>query len=78
MGLVFYTYPKVKPQLNRYFEIVKETPLEGGSVQWEVEYSEDFKELYKKATGKKRVHEKSLSKWFVNMIVKGLATKNEN
>ena len=51
--------------MNRYFEIIKETPLEDGGVEWEVEYSESFKELYKKATGKKRVHEKSLSKWFV-------------
>ena len=66
--------------MNRYFEIIKETPLEGGGVEWEVEYSESFKELYKKATGKKRVHEKSLSKWFVDMIILGskMDIKNEN
>ena len=59
----------MKPQLNRYFEITKETPLKDGGVEWEVEYSEDFKELYKKATGKQRVHEKSLSKWFVDVLI---------
>ena len=64
--------------MNRYFEIIKETPLEGGGVEWEVEYSESFKELYKKATGKKRVHEKSLSKWFVDVITQEAARKNEN
>ncbi len=64
--------------MNRYFEIIKETPLEGGDVEWEVEYSESFKELYKKATGKKRVHEKSLSKWFVDVITQEVARKNEN
>lgn len=58
--------------MNRYFEIIKETPLKDGGVQWEVEYSEEFKEAYKKATGKKRVHEKSLSKWFVDMIMLGV------
>jgi hypothetical protein len=25
----------MKPQLNRYFEILKETPLKDGGVQWE-------------------------------------------
>ena len=50
------------------FRITKETPLDDGGVQWEVEYSDEFKELYKKSTGKKRVHEKSLSKWFVEII----------
>ena len=64
--------------MNRYFEIIKETPLEGGGVEWEVEYSESFKELYKKATGKKRVHEKSLSKWFVDVIIQEVARKDEN
>ena len=64
--------------MNRYFEIIKETPLEDGGVEWEVEYSESFKELYKKATGKKRVHEKSLSKWFVDVITQEVARKNEN
>jgi len=61
--------------MNRYFEIIKETPLENGGVEWEVEYSEEFKEAYKKATGKKRVHEKSLSKWFVD-VIKQEAAKN--
>ncbi len=64
--------------MNRYFEIIKETPLKDGGVEWEVEYSESFKELYKKATGKKRVHEKSLSKWFVDVITQEVARKNEN
>ena len=67
--------------MNKYFEIIKETPLEDGGVQWEVEYSEEFKEAYKKATGKKRVHEKSLSKWFVEMIALGAkmdTNKSEN
>jgi len=64
--------------MNRYFEIIKETPLEGGGVEWEVEYSKSFEELYKKATGKKRVHEKSLSKWFVDMIEQEVARENEN
>lgn len=64
--------------MNKYFEITKETPLEGGGVQWEVEYSDDFKELYKKATGKQRVHEKSLSKWFVDVITKEAERKHEN
>lgn len=58
----------MKPKLNKLFEVTKETPLKDGGVEWEVEYSDDFKELYKKATGKKRVHEKSLSKWFVDFI----------
>ena len=57
---------------NYYFKIIKETPLAGGGLEWEVEYSEDFKELYKKDTGKKRVHEKSLSKWFIEIIMKGV------
>ncbi len=62
--------------LNKYFEITKETPLKDGGVEWEVEYSEEFKELYKQATGKKRVHEKSLGKWFVEIITKGCKSAN--
>ncbi|MBC8409590.1 MAG: hypothetical protein H8E12_12835 [Rhodobacteraceae bacterium] len=58
--------------MSDYFKIIKETPLEGGGVEWECEYSDEFKELYKKSTGKKRVHKKSLSKWFVDIITKGV------
>ena len=58
------------------FRIIKETPLDDGGVQWEVEYSDDFKELYKKSTGKKRVHKKSLSKWFVEIIELGVKRDN--
>ncbi len=63
--------------MDKYFEIIKETPLKDGGVEWEVEFSEDFKELYKKDTGKKRVHEKSLSKWFVDIITKGVKIDEE-
>ena len=63
--------------MSKYFEIIKETPLKDGGVEWEVEYSEDFRELYKRATGKKRIHEKSLSKWFVDIITKGAAIDKE-
>ncbi len=63
--------------MNAYFEIIKETPLKDGGVEWEVEYSESLRELYKKDTGKKRVHEKSLSKWFVDAIIRGAATDKE-
>ncbi|MBC8416798.1 hypothetical protein H8E06_00530 [bacterium] len=50
------------------FKIIKETPLNNGYVEWEVEYSSEFREIYKTVTGKKRVHEKSLAKWFVSII----------
>ena len=60
------------------FKIIKETPLKDGGVEWEVEYTDEFKDLYKKATGKKRVHEKSLSKWFLEIIIEGSKLKNEN
>ena len=59
------------------FEIIKETPLKDGGVEWEVEYSDEFKELYKKSAGKKRVHEKSLSKWFVDVIIEGVGNDRQ-
>ena len=52
------------------FKITKETPLSDGGVQWEVEYSDKFKELYKTCTGKQRAHKKSMAKWFVEIITK--------
>ena len=61
----------MKPN-ESFFKIINETPLKGGGSEWEVEYSDDFKELYKKDTGKKRVHEKSMGKWFVDIIAKGV------
>ena len=54
------------------FRITKETPLKDGGVQWEVEYTDEFKELYKKATGKKRAHEKSMGAWLVEVITLGI------
>lgn len=58
------------------FRITKETPLENGGVEWEVEYTDEFKELYKRATRKKRAHEKSMAAWMVEMIT--LAVKQDD
>ena len=59
-----------KQELPELFRIVSEKSYEDGSVTWEVEYNDDFKNLYKKSTGKKRATEKGMSKWLLEAITK--------
>ncbi len=51
-------------------KLIKETPNKDGGVTWELEYTEDFKSLYKKITDKKRATKKGMAAWFLEVVEK--------
>lgn len=49
--------------------ISKVTNNKDRSQTWEIEYNEEFKKLYTKATGKKRATQKGMSNFVTDMLV---------
>lgn len=60
------------------FEVVKETENSDGSLSLECEIDDDFKAVYKKATGKKRATQRGMEKWIIEMITLGAQIDPQN
>ena len=53
------------------FKILSEKPQKDGCLLLECEFDEEWKQAYKKATGKKRATRKGMEKWLVEKITEG-------
>ena len=53
------------------FKILSEKPQKDGSLILEREFDEEWKEKYKKATGKKRATKRGMEKWLIEKITEG-------
>jgi hypothetical protein len=60
------------------FKILSEKPQKDGSLILECEFDEEWKEKYKKATGKKRATKKGMEKWLIEKITEECEIDNEN
>ena len=56
-------------QENPLFEIVSYKEHDDGTADVEVNFSDEFIELYKKTTGKKRATKKGLLKFFETILI---------
>ena len=56
-------------QENPLFEIVSYKEHDDGTVDVEVNFSDEFIELYKKTTGKKRATKKGLLEFFEKILI---------
>jgi hypothetical protein len=60
------------------FKILSEKPQKDGGLLLECEFDEEWKEAYKKATGKKRATKKGMEKWVIEKITEGCKEDNLN
>jgi len=60
------------------FKVLSEKPQKDGGLLLECEFDEEWKEAYKKATGRVRATKRGMEKWIIEVIMKGCKIDNEN
>ena len=53
------------------FKILSEKPQKDGGLLLECEFDEEWKQAYKKATGKKRATKRGMEKWIIEKVMEG-------
>ena len=59
------------------FKVLSEKPQKDGGLLLECEFDEEWKEAYKKATGRVRVTKRGMEKWIIAIIEQGCKLDKE-
>lgn len=59
------------------FNVLSEKPQKDGGLVLECEFDEEWKEAYKKATGKKRATIRGMEKWIIEVITQECEIKDK-